>query len=91
MQIQFKKTIINSQLNSKRQKGPPLSAPYSAYTKVGTFLLRGKDSIGRVAADGKAGADYAGSSKGCGRGKKLVGVSSEAWAVVGWKSTDETV
>jgi len=39
MQIQFKKTIINSQLNSKRQKGAPLSAPYSAYTKVGTFLL----------------------------------------------------
>ena len=29
--------------------------------------------------------------KGCSRGKKLVGVSSEAWAVVGWKSTDETV
>ena len=27
MQIQFKKTIINSQLNSKRQKGAPLSAP----------------------------------------------------------------
>ena len=24
MQIQFKKTIINSQLNSKRQKGAPL-------------------------------------------------------------------
>ena len=52
----------------------------------------GKDSVGRVAADGTAGADYAGNSKeGCGRGKKLVGVSSEAWAVVGWKSTDETV
>ena len=32
----------NHQLNSKRQKGAPLSplsAPYSAYTKVGTFLL----------------------------------------------------
>ena len=41
--------------------------------------------------DGKAGADYAGNSKGCSRGKKLVGVSSEAWAVVGWKSADETV
>ena len=54
---------------------------------------RGKDSIGRVAADRKAGAgaDYAGNSKCCSRGKKLVGVSSEAWAVVGWKSTDETV
>ena len=39
MQIQFKKTIINSQLNSKRQKGAPLSAPNSAYTKVDTFLL----------------------------------------------------
>ena len=52
---------------------------------------RGKDSAGRVAADGKAGADYAGNSKCCSRGKKLVGVSSEAWAVVGWKSADETV
>ena len=52
---------------------------------------RGKDSIGRVAADRKAGADYAGNSKCCSRGKKLVGVGSEAWAVVGWKSTDETV
>ena len=52
---------------------------------------RGKDSIGRVAADRKAGADYAGNSKCCSRGKKLVGVSSEAWAVVGWKSADETV
>ena len=39
MQIQFKKTIINSQLNSKRQKGAPLSAPNNAYTKVDTFLL----------------------------------------------------
>jgi len=39
MQIQFKKTIISSQLNSKRQKGAPLSAPNSAYTKVDTFLL----------------------------------------------------
>jgi len=29
----------NHQLISKRQKGAPLSAPYSAYTKVGTFLL----------------------------------------------------
>ena len=29
----------DNQLNSKRQKGAPLSAPYSAYTKVGTFLL----------------------------------------------------
>ena len=48
-------------------------------------------AIGRVAAEGKAGADYAGNTKGCSRGKKLVGVSSEAWAVVGWKSTDETV
>ena len=36
-------------------------------------------------------ADYAGNSKCCSRGKKLVGVGSEAWAVVGWKSTDETV
>ena len=52
---------------------------------------RGADSIGRVAADRKAGADYAGNSKCCSRGKKLVGVGSEAWAVVGWKSTDETV
>ena len=42
-------------------------------------------------ADRKAGADYAGNSKCCSRGKKLVGVGSEAWAVVGWKSTDETV
>ena len=39
MQIQFKKTIINSQLNSKRQKGAPFSAPNNAYTKVDTFLL----------------------------------------------------
>ena len=38
---------------------------------------RGKDSVGRVAADGKASADYAGNSKCCSRGKKLVGVSSE--------------
>ena len=29
----------NHQLNSKRQKGAPLSAPNSAYTKVDTFLL----------------------------------------------------
>ena len=29
----------SSTLISKRQKGAPLSAPYSAYTKVGTFLL----------------------------------------------------
>ena len=62
-------------------------------TSVGRNCVarRGKDSVGRVAADGKAGADYAGNSKCCSRGKKLVGVSSEAWAVVGWKSTDETV
>ena len=29
----------NHQLISKRQKGAPLSAPNSAYTKVDTFLL----------------------------------------------------
>ena len=29
----------NHQLISKRQKGAPLSPPYSVYTKVGTFLL----------------------------------------------------
>ena len=39
------------------------------------------DSIGRVAADRKAGADYA-APKCCSRGKKLLG-GSEAWAVVG--------
>ena len=31
----------------------------------------GQDSIGRVAADREAGADYAGNSKGCGRSNKL--------------------
>ena len=53
--------------------------------------LRVQSNAERPAADGKAGADYAGNSKCFSRGKKLVGVSSEAWAVAGWKSTDETV
>ena len=38
----------------------------------------GQDSIGRVAADRKAGADYAGQSEGCGRSNKLVTIRPEA-------------
>ena len=91
--------MVGSQKGSGTVRGPwtELARWRARRKSVGRNCVarRGKDSAGRVAADGKAGADYAGNSKGCGRvkhrGKKLVGVSSVAWAVVGWKSTDETV
>ena len=52
---------------------------------------RGKDSIGRVAADGEAGADYASHTEGGGRGYELVTVSPEAWAIIWMKSVDEII
>ena len=86
---------IGSQQGSGAVRGPWAElARWGARRKsVGRNRIArsGQDSIGRVAADRKAGADYAGNSKCRSRGKKLVGVGSEAWAVVGWKSTDETV
>ena len=51
----------------------------------------GQGSIGRVAADGEAGADYAGNSKGCGRSNELVAMRPEAWAVSWGKSVNEAV
>ena len=54
---------------------------------VGRTRLEESQRMGRPARITRA----TGNSKCCSRGKKLVGVSSEAWAVVGWKSTDETV
>ena len=48
-----------------------------------------EDSIGRIAADGKAGADYAGNSKGCGRSNEPVAIRPEAWAVTWGKSVNE--
>ena len=87
--------MVGSQKGSGTVRGPwtELARWRARRKSVGRNCVarRGKDSVGRVAADRKAGADYAGNSKCCSRGKKLVGVGSEAWAVVGWKSTDETV
>ena len=48
-----------------------------------------KDPMGRVAADGEAGADYASHTEGGGRGYELVTVSPEAWAIIWMKSVDE--
>ena len=81
--------MVGSQKGSGTVRGPwtELARWRARRKSVGRNCVarRGKDSVGRVAADGKAGADYAGNSKGCGRGKELVGASSEAWAAVGWK------
>ena len=49
----------------------------------------GKGSIGRVAADGEAGAYYAGSSKGCGRSNELVAIRPEAWTITWGKSIND--
>ena len=47
--------------------------------------------MGRVAADGEAGADYASHTEGGGRGNELVTVSPEAWAIIWMKSVDEII
>ena len=50
-----------------------------------------QDPMGRVAADGEAGADYASHAEGGGRGYELVTVSPEAWAIIWMKSVDEII
>ena len=52
-------------------------------------IIEGKDSIGRVAVDGKAGAHYASDFKGCGRGNELITICPEAWAVTWGKSVND--
>ena len=47
--------------------------------------------MGRVTADGEAGADDASHTEGGSRGYELVTVSPEAWAVIGMKSVDEVI
>ena len=47
--------------------------------------------MGRVAADGEAGADYASHAESGGRGYELVTVSPEAWAIIWMKSIDEVI
>ena len=51
----------------------------------------GQDSIGRVAADREAGADYAGHAESCGRCNKLVRIRPEAWAITWRKSVDDII
>ena len=50
-----------------------------------------QDPMGRVTADGEAGADYASHTEGGGRGYELVTVSPEAWAIIWMKSVDEII
>ena len=50
-----------------------------------------QDPMGRVAADGEAGADDASHTEGGGRGYELVTVSPEAWAIIWMKSVDEII
>ena len=87
--------MVGSQLGSGTVRGPwTVLARWRARRKsVGRNCIarRGKDSIGRVAADRKAGADYAGNSKGCGRSNELVAIRPEAWAVTWGKSVNEAV
>ena len=51
----------------------------------------GQDPMGRVTADGEAGADDASHTEGGGRGYELVTVSPEAWAIIWMKSVDEVI
>ena len=47
-------------------------------------------TIGRVAAEGKAGAYDASDSKGCARSNESIPIFSEAWTVAWWKSLNKT-
>ena len=51
----------------------------------------GQDPMGRVTADGEAGADDASHTEGGSRGYELVTVSPEAWAIIWMKSVDEVI
>ena len=55
------------------------------------MLFRTPNSIGRVAADREAGADYAGHAESCGCSNKLVTVRPEAWAITWMKSVNEII